>query len=100
MMMFGDLVAHRAGTSSWASASCWAPRSCISGRGAPRCSSRSPASGDALDVPVELFIGRWGFHMVRGEGLELLFFVVGVTRHLVFYGGLALGMRTLAQEST
>jgi hypothetical protein len=55
--------------------------------------------GYALAVPFELFIERLGFHVARGAGLEMLFFMVGVGRHVIFFGGLTLGMRTLAQES-
>ena len=55
--------------------------------------------GYALAVPFELLVERWGFHMARGDGLQFLFFLVGVTRHVVLFGGLALGMRTLAQEA-
>ena len=53
----------------------------------------------ALAVPVEMLVERWGFHMARGASLQMIFFVVFVARHALFFGGLALGMRTLAQES-
>jgi hypothetical protein len=56
--------------------------------------------GYALAVPLEILLERVGFHVARGAGLEMLFFIVGVGRHTILYGGLALGMRTLAQEST
>ncbi len=55
--------------------------------------------GYALAVPVELFVERLGFHLARGAGLEMLFFMVGVGRHVILFGGLTLGMRTLAHES-
>jgi hypothetical protein len=56
--------------------------------------------GYALAVPLEILVERAGFHVARGAWLEILLFIVGVGRHAILYGGLALGMRTLAQEST
>jgi hypothetical protein len=53
----------------------------------------------ALAVPLELFVERWGFHVAHGMGLQLLFLFIGVTRHLVFFGGIVFGMRTIAKES-
>jgi len=55
--------------------------------------------GYALAVPFELLVDRWGFQVAGGAALSFLFFFIGVARHLVFFGGLAFGMRTLAQES-
>ena len=55
--------------------------------------------GYALAVPFELVVERWGFHVMHGTGFQIVFFFTGVTRHVVLFGGLALGMRTLVQEA-
>lgn len=54
--------------------------------------------GYALAVPLELFM-TWVTWRGLGSMRNLFFTVVEVARHAVFYGGLALGMRTLAREA-
>ena len=54
----------------------------------------------ALAVPIEWFIGRAGIAMALSPmTINLFYSFVNMGRHVVFFGGLALGMRTIAQES-
>jgi hypothetical protein len=98
MMMLGDLIAQGAN---------FILGICVL-LGAAFVYQRSPRAalfvalgglGYALAVPVELFVERMGYGMM-GSGTQVVFSLIGMARHAVFFGGIALGMRTLALERT
>ena len=54
--------------------------------------------GYALDVPLEYFVGHMGMQMhLDRVTVQLFFTFVNVARHVVFFGGLALGMRVISK---
>jgi len=54
-----------------------------------------------LAVPVEYFIGRMGYSMhLPPEVVHFVYALVNMGRHALLFGGLAMGMRTIAKETT
>ncbi len=67
----------------------------------PRASLFVALAGLALCVGVVLeYLFIWGSSpLLRGPALHLFFTVVGVGRHVVFFGGLTLALRTIARSA-
>jgi hypothetical protein len=57
--------------------------------------------GYVLAVPVEYSINHVGRHAMHIDmaTFQFIFTIVNMGRHVVLFGGLAMGMRTLATES-